>query len=83
MLRHPRLKTRGTFPHHLSINPPISRPERNNGPRCDRVQIERDGNGFRCAVCGMPYDPNLQTLSLRTVPDAAPELSLEAAVLHR
>ena len=28
-------------------------------PRCNRVRIERDGDDFRCAICGMPYDPNL------------------------
>jgi uncharacterized Zn finger protein (UPF0148 family) len=32
-------------------------------PRCDRVRIECDGKIFRCAVCGMPYDPYVGTHS--------------------
>jgi hypothetical protein len=27
-------------------------------PRCDRARIERNGSRIRCAVCGMPYDPD-------------------------
>src|SRR5579864_3846477 len=27
-------------------------------PRCNRSRIERYGENTRCAVCGMPYNPN-------------------------
>jgi len=55
-------------------------------PRCNRVRIERDGETFRCAVCGMPYDPNLGTRS-SVVKEAARLFSTarglrEAAVLR-
>ena len=35
-------------------------------PRCDRARIERAGLNARCAVCGMPYDPNQQRLDHST-----------------
>lgn len=45
-------------------------------PRCDRVRIERDGAGIRCAVCGMPYDP-YQELSAEFCEGRAPLRCIE------
>lgn len=28
-------------------------------PRCNRMRVESDGQRVRCAVCGMPYEPEL------------------------
>ena len=43
-------------------------------PRCESARIEHCGASIRCAICGLSYDPNLQT---KVQPPSAPTPILE------